>query len=184
MDVRRVLRIALLTLPVAACGADEPADEEGESDEVAQAIGRAGYAQRIKNSSRVHLTTVHTSGVRDNADAKQNIDDTAAGRDAATSRYGDAGGRRVEIKLPVLRGMWSLQKKYTFTVTEIAGGDHSSGSNHYAGRAIDVSNINGRGVGAGAPHAGFMATCRSLGANEVLGPGDPGHDTHVHCAWE
>jgi hypothetical protein len=28
-----------------------------------------------------------------------------------------------------------------------------------------------------------MQMCRSLGADEVLGPGDPDHSTHVHCGW-
>jgi hypothetical protein len=28
-----------------------------------------------------------------------------------------------------------------------------------------------------------MARCRALGATEVLGPGDQGHDDHIHAAW-
>jgi hypothetical protein len=28
-----------------------------------------------------------------------------------------------------------------------------------------------------------MQRCHALGATQVLGPGDPGHATHVHCAW-
>ena len=85
----------------------------------------------------------------------------------------------------MLEGMLALSRKYTFTVTEIAGGSHSSNSLHYAGVAFDVGTINGQPVHRGHPYvADFMAGCRRKGAIEVLGPtNDPDHRTHVHCAW-
>ena len=84
----------------------------------------------------------------------------------------------------MLNGMLALSRKYTFTVTEIAGGSHEVNSRHYAGVAFDVGRINGELVSYDNDYvADFMAGCRRKGAIEVLGPGDDDHDTHVHCAW-
>ena len=58
--------------------------------------------------------------------------------------------------------------------TAIAGGDHSTNSKHYRGKAFDIDTINGVRVGSGAAHSAFMAACRAYGADEVLGPGDAG----------
>jgi zinc D-Ala-D-Ala carboxypeptidase len=117
------------------------------------------------------------------------IEDTAAGRPAQLSPWGDAykrGQHTVALSLDVLRAMKKLntEKGYRFRVTEIAGGDHSTNSKHYKGKAFDVDTINGVQVsGNDGHHAAFERACRDLGADEVLGPGDAGHDTHVHCGW-
>ena len=67
---------------------------------------------------------------------------------------------------------------------EIAGGSHSKNSRHYAGVALDVNVINGKRVSRlHADYQRFMKMARDLGATEVLGPGDKGHDGHVHIAW-
>lgn len=48
----------------------------------------------------------------------------------------------------------------------------------------DISILNGVLVNTTNPHVGaFKARGAALGATEVLGPGDPGHATHVHLAW-
>ncbi len=84
----------------------------------------------------------------------------------------------------MLDGMLRLANTYDIEVTSIAGGSHSSTSRHYAGVAFDVDEINGVHVTSSNPYyRALMQKCRDLGATEVLGPGDSGHDTHVHCAW-
>ncbi|MGP8299728.1 hypothetical protein ACTPOK_17730 [Streptomyces inhibens] len=85
----------------------------------------------------------------------------------------------------MLNGLLKLRTQYGYrvSVSEIVGGDHSSRSKHYAGLAFDINYINGRHVGSGAPHRALMSACKKLGAKEVLGPGNAGHSTHVHCGW-
>lgn len=132
----------------------------------------------------VGLATTHVSGRVDNANARQNILDTADGRAAARSCYGTAPCGTVALNFSMLRGMVVLAESYSYYVTEIAGGDHSTNSRHYVGVAIDVSQINGVGVSAAHPsQRAFRDSCRALGATEVLGPGDAGHAGHIHCAW-
>jgi len=90
----------------------------------------------------------------------------------------------VFLNVGMLRGMLALRNSYTFRVSEIAGGLHSHGSRHDAGKAFDVDIIDGQGVSASNPHfRGFMQHCRSLRATEVLGPADAGHAIHIHCGW-
>ena len=149
---------------------------------------RAALAQQIQNSSRIELLPYSpiSSGRSDGADARSNIRDTAAGRPAKRSSYGNAPGRSVYLDIRMLRGMRTTANHYSFRVTSIAGGSHSSNSRHYAGISFDADIINGRRVrsrGADSIVRGFMQTCRNLGATQVLGPGNAGHSGHVHCAW-
>jgi len=146
---------------------------------------RAALAARIRDSGRVTLLTYHVSGISDPAStARQNIVDTANGLPAATSTYGHANGKRVDLDVRMLQGMLKLADGYSYRVTAIAGGKHSEGSRHYKGLAFDVDMINGaRFSSRTATVAAFMQACRNAGATEVLGPGDAGHSTHIHCAW-
>jgi hypothetical protein len=138
----------------------------------------------LKRSDRITLATVHVSTQQDNATAQQNIQDTADGRDAALSSYGTAPGGTVALDTRLLEGLLSLADDYTFSVSELAGGSHSRNSRHYVGVAADITDVNGQAVSASHPDVtAFMQRCRTLGATEVLGPGDPNHDAHVHCAW-
>jgi chitosanase len=144
----------------------------------------ASLATTILNSPRIKLATVHSSGVEDQANARQNIADTAAGGRARRSSYGTAPGGTVMLSLKLLGGMVALAEQYSFSVSEICGGSHNSNSRHYAGVGVDINAVNGRGISASHPDlAAFKARCRELGATEVLGPGAPHHDTHVHAAW-
>ncbi|HEX6291579.1 MAG TPA: hypothetical protein VFZ66_20515 [Herpetosiphonaceae bacterium] len=124
-------------------------------------------------------------GCDDGATPADNIRDAAAGRAANRSNYGTAPGGTVTLKHALLFGMQKLKERYnhTYRVTSIAGGSHSSTSLHYAGRAFDVDRVNGQEVSYTYPHNTFQQHCRELGADEVLGPGDAGHSTHIHCAW-
>jgi hypothetical protein len=73
---------------------------------------------------------------------------------------------------------------FTFNVSEIAGGSHSSLSRHYAGVAFDINQLNGQAISAGHPKLSqLLQAGTNMGAQEVLKPGDAGHSTHVHFAW-
>jgi peptidoglycan hydrolase-like protein with peptidoglycan-binding domain len=150
----------------------------------ATATSRASLARAIINNSRISLATVHSSGVSDNANARQNMLDTANGGAAHRSTYGTAPGGTVFLSTAMLKGMTTLSQSWSFGVSEICGGSHSSNSRHYAGVAFDVSTINGSHVSASHPsQQAFRNKCSALGATEVLGPGDAGHSTHIHAGW-
>ncbi|MGO4843027.1 hypothetical protein AB4144_63225, partial [Rhizobiaceae sp. 2RAB30] len=92
--------------------------------------------------------TAHVSGVDDQATARQNVEDAAAGRAARRSAYGTAPGGSVPLDIRLLTGLLELANDSTFTVSELVGGSHNSNSRHYAGVAADISVINGRRVSA------------------------------------
>jgi len=141
-------------------------------------------ANGVLNNANITLATGHVSGTADNANARQNIDDTSRGIDASRSSYGNAPGGTVKLDIQLLTSILKLAETFSFSISELAGGSHSAGSRHYDGVTVDVNVINGQHVGAGHPDlANFKQACRDLGATEVLGPGNPGHATHVHCAW-
>jgi hypothetical protein len=133
---------------------------------------------------QLDLLPVQVSGRNDGADARANIADTALGRDAKRSSYGNAPGGRVPLTLSLLEGLKSLSDDFSFRITALVGGSHSSRSRHYLGVALDVDTIDGARVNKDHPRfREFMSKARQLGATEVLGPGSRGHDTHLHIAW-
>jgi peptidoglycan hydrolase-like protein with peptidoglycan-binding domain len=145
---------------------------------------RAALARAILNNSSISLATTHSSGVSDNANARQNIVDTANGGAARRSSYGTAPGGTVFLSVAMLQGMTTLSQSWRYGVSEICGGSHSSNSRHYVGVAVDVNTINGSHVSASHPNQqAFRNKCRDLGATEVLGPGNAGHSTHIHAGW-
>jgi len=123
----------------------------------------------------------------DGADPLSNIRDAAAGRAAKTSCYGNAPCTTVALSSRLLDSVDRLRTQYGFRffVTSIAGATHSAGSYHYAGRAIDIDEVNGVRInGDSAIARQWMAACSALGAVEVFGPNnDPSHQDHIHCAW-
>jgi hypothetical protein len=144
----------------------------------------ATLAQAIRGNPNITLATTHASGEEDDAHASQNLQDTANGLPAARSDYDTAPGGTTPLDLQMLYGVRQLGQTYTFAISELAGGSHSPTSRHHAGLAVDVNVINGQPVRDTHPDvAAFKEACRTLGATEVKGPGDPNHDTHVHCAW-
>lgn len=152
--------------------------------------GLPGYnpAAWIRDIPAFDLLTFHVGGQNDpQSTARQNIVDTANGLPAKTSDFSHVGRTNVNLDLDMLRGILSLHllAGYSFRITAIAGGNHTStSSRHYAGKAFDVDTINGSRVNASNPfNQGFKDACRAYGATQVLGPGDAGHDTHIHCAW-
>lgn len=145
---------------------------------------RVELARYIRDSSRVSLYTIQVSGVNDGADARSNIVATANGGMAKRSSYGTAPGGHTYLQVSMLKGMKAASASYTIRVTSIAGGSHSSGSAHYYGRAFDVDRINGVAVSSSNPYfRGLMNSCWASGASLVLGPGNAGHSSHVHCQW-
>ncbi|WP_377271645.1 hypothetical protein [Peterkaempfera sp. SMS 1(5)a] len=147
----------------------------------------ARLAREILNTKGISYATAHVEHQDAASLPRQNLLDTANGRPAKTSPWGHAHGARVGLDPRMLNGVLKLRNQYhyTFTISEFVGGRHSPNSAHYKGRVVDVNYINGKHVGkrTGAPYRAFMAACRNLGANLVLGPGDANHDTHVHCQW-
>jgi zinc D-Ala-D-Ala carboxypeptidase len=145
---------------------------------------REVMAGGILNNANITLATGHVSKKIDNANARQNIVDSSKGINASRSSYNTAPGGTVKLDIRMLVSILKLAETFRFAISELAGGEHAPGSRHYKGVSVDVNIINGRHVGKTHPDvANFMQQCRDLGATEVKGPGDPGHPTHVHCAW-
>ena len=146
---------------------------------------RSALAKDLLRHPKVSLATFHVSGKYDSATARHNMVQAAAGSASRRSYYGRAPGGYTMLDTRMLRAMKILVKEgYSFRVTEIAGGSHSSNSRHYVGTAFDIDYLNGVKMGWGNPYyRKFMRRCKQLGATEVLGPGDRGHRTHLHAAW-
>lgn len=143
-------------------------------------------AKKVLNHPKINLYHKQVSGVHDKASSHHNISSVAAGYSARRSTYGSAPGGYTKLNKRMLETMLYLAntKGYSYNVTSIAGGSHSSNSRHYAGTAFDVSMINGKRVNYSNPYyRTFMNICRARGATEVLGPGNRGHSSHVHIAW-
>ena len=156
----------------------------GTTSTQAQA-GRQATAIWIRDSSKIGLLSNDPYG-DDASSAHQNIVDTAHCERARTSARSDVGVTYVWLHTGMLSTMKTLVTSYgySFFAGFIAGGDHSAGSYHYRGTAYDVSIINGRYVNSSNPYwQTFNQRNRDRGAVESLGPGYPGHDTHVHNAW-
>jgi len=145
---------------------------------------RTWLADQILNNANIALAAAHVKTPLDNATARRNIEDTANGGLAFRSSQGNAPGGAVKLDIRLLVGLLALAETYRFSISELAGGEHSRTSRHYSGVSVDVNVINGRRVSATHPDvAKFKRDCRKLGATEVLGPGDPDHATHIHCTW-
>jgi hypothetical protein len=119
--------------------------------------------------------------------ARQNILDQANGLPAKTSTFSHVGATNVDLDPNMLKAMiyMNVWDGYTYRVTALAGSRHGSqNSAHYRGKALDVDQIFGVQVNAANPYwTALKNSCLLYGATVVLGPGDPDHDTHVHCQW-
>lgn len=151
-----------------------------------QGSTRKGLAKQILDDKGITLLNSHVGGQSDpKSTARRNIKNTSKGKATRTSPWSDVGVTKVQLDKNMLKGMVTLGRKYDYRVTAIAGGDHEPTSYHYSGTAFDIDRIDGQPVGTGNPKvAKVKAACAKLGAIEVLGPGDSGHDSHVHCAWK
>lgn len=88
---------------------------------------------------------------------------------------------------------WNVGENPAFGSGRVGG--HAPGSHHYAGQAIDITVPHGQDVApaftGGKPipwkqRTGELAyRARQSGLfTEALGPGDPGHESHVHLALQ
>jgi len=166
--------LCLLSVFLVGCVATPPSST---SKELAKRV--------LAQPNKFKLANYHLSGKRDNATALKNMQATAAGYSARRSYYGKSPGGYCKLQPNMLRGMLKLADMgYSISISEIAGGSHSSNSRHYQGVAYDVTYINGIKVGWNNPYyRAYMKRARALGATEVLGPGDRGHSGHLHIAW-
>jgi hypothetical protein len=146
---------------------------------------RKALAKAILSNPRIALLDYHVSGYKDQATAFDNMVQTAEGQPARRSYYGRSPGDSTKLDPRMLRALETLTREgYSFRITELAGGSHSSTSRHYDGVAFDIDYLNGRKVTPSHPlYRRFMQRCRELGATETFGPGYPGHASHVHIAW-
>jgi zinc D-Ala-D-Ala carboxypeptidase len=141
-------------------------------------------ALQILLSPKIELARGHVSGVHDRATATHNAVHHMFGHLARRSQYEKAPGGMVSLDIRLLRALLELSRFYTYSISELAGGSHSKGSDHYRGRAFDVNVINGTRVSVTHPdYREFMNDCRQLGATLVLGPPQKDHATHVHAGW-
>jgi zinc D-Ala-D-Ala carboxypeptidase len=168
----------------AASGRIDPGDATlAGLNATAQLTLTAHMALRILETARITLATSHISGENDKATVRQNIFDTADGQAAARSAYGTAPGGTVRLEAPVLNLLLVIEESHSCSINELAGGSHSSNSRHYLGVALDVGDVDGSGVSATNPEVSpVMQLCHDLGCTELLGPGDRGHDNHIHAA--
>lgn len=179
-------RLTIATATTAAALALTTAPATAHTMQPRTTSAAARLAHDILNTNGINYATAHVEHHDAASLPRQNLIDTANGYLAKTSPWGHKHGARVALDPRMLNGVLKLRTRYhyTFTISEFVGGRHSSArSRHYRGLAVDVNFINHRKVGHGAPSRPFMNACRALGATEVLGPGDAGHASHVHCAW-
>jgi hypothetical protein len=147
-------------------------------------------ARQILNDNRIALATRHVSTIdRSNhkADAYSNILHTSEGKKANLS----AGGKSVDLDIRMLRAIVSIADKYGYVkISEFAGGTHSATSDHYRGKAVDITmmgSIDVSDIKQNDENYNMFKhfVVESLGANpnQFFGPGYPGHSNHFHLAW-
>lgn len=159
--------------------------ESTSAQQAGSSYERSRLAAELLSHHRVVCLDYHVSGRRDNATAQDNLEQTANGGAARRSYYGRAPGGWTMLDIRMLRALVQLTNEgYSFRITELAGGSHSSRSRHYNGVAFDIDKLNGVKVRYGHPsYHRFMKRCRELGATETFGPGTRGHSSHIHVAW-
>ncbi|MFC4639104.1 peptidoglycan-binding domain-containing protein [Deinococcus hohokamensis] len=148
----------------------------------------ASLASQILNTSRI---TLGTSSSTTNGNPRQNMTDTAAGRLATRGCAINANcGLTVALKRSMLEGMLKIANAgNSFYVTSIAGGVHSTNSDHYAGLAFDIGTWNGVSLGSpNSSHTAARNACIAAGSDpsqtfDAYHDPTGGHKNHVHCAW-
>lgn len=151
-------------------------------EDYAQRTALSLQASGIQTSEQISLADFHISGKRDEASAADNTQDVVEGSDVHRSAYGNAPGGETMLSGKVMEVVAQLGEEYLFRISELAGGSHSRSSRQYTGQALDVDLLNGAAVSERNPAVeSFVKRCRDLGANLVLGPGDPDHATQVRA---
>lgn len=127
-----------------------------------------GLARR-KLARQIHLDTVQgcakfllaSPGARfiyrdDNGDtARAPIEDLATGRLA----YVNHNGSRTHVNLNLMQALVEMAKNGTIYINCLTNGNHSAGSHHYSGTAVDLDNSSPLGysriVNIAAKHGGY-----------------------------
>ena len=157
-----------------------PPDPNGNGNNPPGNIAPSGTAQQLARqlldtAGAACFYATHVGGhAPDGATARDNIVDTAAGRPAKRSSYGDAPGGTTPLDARMLQALVSIYSAgYTSMcpVTAIAGSEHSSDrSAHYTGKAFDLDHTTNA--------TAILAICRQAGAVSAVNEGN-----HLHCRW-
>lgn len=90
-------------------------------------------------------------------EAKQNLLDTAAGKEAQIERRcTNAGRSSAPLSATLLGVLLKITEKHSIGIGYINNGCHSSGSSHYTGRGVDLNIIDGRTATGGDADRAFM----------------------------
>lgn len=186
-------RIYDLNFPAIDCAKQpeqckQPEYEDSTSSNLPPSANSMNLATQI-SATDARFATLHVSRVNDQATARQNMNDTKAGKPATRSAYGNAPGGTIPLNEKMLIGLYTVATRYTITVSEIAGGEHSANSLHYRGRAFDINYASIKGsppvhLTAAAPRSlinGIMDACRAAGGQAI---DETRTANHVHCEWE
>jgi peptidoglycan hydrolase-like protein with peptidoglycan-binding domain len=150
---------------------------------------RAQLAQQILNNSRI---TLGTSSSTPSGNPRQNMLDTANGLPAKSGCYDFSKCESTVYLSPkVLQALLTMANQgNSFYVTSFAGGRHGSGSDHYAGRAVDIGIWNGTSLSSpNSAHTAARDALIAAGANPSQtfnayhDTKDGGHKNHVHAAF-
>ncbi|WP_051845601.1 peptidoglycan-binding protein [Streptomyces globisporus] len=144
------------------------------------ATSTTALARQLLTKRGITYATKHSKTVDARSTAYRNIRDMAQGASASSH----VGYKRVQLDPRMLKALITLHDTYHYKlrISEFVGGTHSKNSRYYRGLSFDANFINNIHVGSGAPHKKVMKLCRDLGATEVLGPGEPNHNTPTSTA--
>ena len=132
--------------------------------------GGAGAAAKLLSHRNVSFSYGRSDPRGDDrSSAWRNVTDAAAGKAGWTSRRSDVGAKQVALSAKLLEGLLkAAEAGYAIEINFILGGDHSSRSYHYEGKAVDLH-----------PNGSFAAMKRVMGA-----AGDSQSEgTHYHYSW-
>ncbi len=133
-------------------------------------VGGSGAAAKLLNHKNVSFSYGTRDPKGDNrSGAYQNIVDAAAGKPGWTSKRSDVGATQVALSAKMLEGLLkAADAGYSIEINFILGGDHSSTSYHYRGKAVDLHTVGS-----------FSKLKAALGASgDSQNEGD-----HYHFSW-
>jgi hypothetical protein len=186
---KRILSLALsltllISLALVIDHAAITATISADSQALANIILKDYYPSKIYFESTANRVDGPLTNLKAIADGKP-----ATRHSSAKDRNGKTLGSDATIEPIVLDSLIKLADKYApIQISMIVGGSgHSNGSAHYYGRAVDIVRIKGTLVKNCTSVAvkDFRDYAKNtLGAEFTLGPGDKGHDKHVHIQWK